>query len=116
MFAASMAPSTHLRRRWVEFVDEEYDVARLADLRHGVFQTLLKFAAVLRACQHAGQVERNHALTTQYLRNAALDDELRQPFDDGGLANARLANEHGVVLRAAREDLHDALDLSRAGR
>ena len=30
----------------------------------------------------------------------AFDDELRQPFDDGGLAHARLADEHGIVLRA----------------
>ena len=36
---------------------------------------------------------------------------LGQSFDDGGLANAWLADEGGVVLRAPREDLDDALDL-----
>ena len=36
------------------------------------------------------------------------------PFDDGGLADARLADQHGVVLRAARQDLHHALDLGLA--
>src|SRR4029079_12020436 len=40
----------------------------------------------------------------------AVDDALGQPLDDGGLADARLAEEDGVVLRAAREDLDDALD------
>ena len=98
----------------MEFVDKEDDVARFADLRHGIFQPLLKFAAVLRARQHAGEVQRDHALAAQYLRDAAFDDELRQPFDDGGLAYARLADEYGVVLRAPGEDLHDALDLPRA--
>ena len=39
------------------------------------------------------------------------DDPLRQPFDDGGLADARLADEDRVVLRAARQHLDDAADL-----
>ena len=39
------------------------------------------------------------------------DDALRQALGDGGLAHARLADQHRVVLLAAREDLDDALDL-----
>src|SRR5262249_15926555 len=39
---------------------------------------------------------------------------LRQALDDGGLTDAGLAHEHGVVLRAPREDLHDPLDLGLA--
>ena len=97
----------------VELVDEEYDVARFADLRHGVFQPFLKFAAYF-APASMPQGRGRHALAAQYLRDAALDDELRQPLDDGGLAHARLADEHGVVLRAPGEYLHDALDLPRA--
>src|SRR5204862_4215502 len=38
-------------------------------------------------------------------------DPLGEALDDGGLADAGLAHEHGVVLRASREDLHDPLDL-----
>ena len=97
----------------MQFVDKEYDVARLADFRHGVFQALLKFSTVFRARQHAGQIERHHALAAQDFGNAALDDELRQPLDDGGLAHAGFADEHGVILGAPRENLHDALDLPR---
>ena len=37
-----------------------------------------------------------------------------EALDDGGLADAGLADQHGVVLRAAREDLHHALDLGLA--
>ena len=40
-----------------------------------------------------------------------LDDALRQALDDGRLAHAGLADQHRVVLGAAREDLHDPLDL-----
>jgi hypothetical protein len=40
-----------------------------------------------------------------------LDDVLGQALDDGGLADTGLADQDGVVLGAAREDLHDPLDL-----
>ena len=31
-----------------------------------------------------------------------------EPFDDGRLADARLANQHRIVFRAPRENLHHA--------
>ena len=45
------------------------------------------------------------------LGDVAGDDALGEALDDGGLADAGLADQHGVVLRAAREDLDDAADL-----
>ena len=45
------------------------------------------------------------------LGHVAADDVGGEALDDGGLADAGLADEHGVVLRAARQHLHDALDL-----
>ena len=50
-------------------------------------------------------------LVLQRLRHVAADDALGQPLHDGRLAHARLADEHGVVLGAARQDLDDAADL-----
>src|SRR5688572_9195708 len=41
-------------------------------------------------------------------------DELCQTFDDRGLSNSRLANEHRVVLLSAGEDFHHTLDFLRA--
>ena len=38
-------------------------------------------------------------------------DALREAFDDGGLADARLADQHRVVLGAAHQHLHQAQDL-----
>ena len=38
-------------------------------------------------------------------------DALREALGDGGLADARLADEHGVVLRPPAEDLDDPPDL-----
>ena len=50
-------------------------------------------------------------LFLQAFGHVAADDALRQPFDDGGLADAGLADEHRIVLRAARQHLDDAADL-----
>ena len=64
----------------------------------------------LRAGDEQAHVEGDDAAVLQALRHVALDDAQGEAFDDGRLADARLADEHGVVLRAAREDLNDAAD------
>ena len=50
-------------------------------------------------------------LSLQPLRHVAVDDAERQPLHDGGLADAGLADQHGVVLGAARQDLDGPPDL-----
>ena len=45
------------------------------------------------------------------LGHVAGDDALGEALDDGGLADAGVADQHGVVLRAAAEHLDDAADL-----
>ena len=50
-------------------------------------------------------------LFCKLFRHIAGDDPLGQPFDDGGLADARLADQRRVVLGAPRQDLHDPVDL-----
>ena len=44
-------------------------------------------------------------------RHVAAHDALREAFDDGRLADARLADQHRIVLGAPREHLDDAADL-----
>src|SRR5262245_2513932 len=98
----------------MQLVDEEDDVAPLHDLLHDLLQALLELAAVLGAGDEGGQVERVDLLALQELGHLARGDPLGEAFDDGGLADARLADQDGVVLLAAREDLHHALDLGLA--
>ncbi len=98
----------------VELVDEEDDVAALGDLFHHLLQALLELAAVLRAGDQGGQVERVDLLVLEQLRNLARVDPRGQALDHGGLADAGLAQQHRVVLGAAGEDLHDPLDLGFA--
>ena len=94
----------------VQLVDEEDRVLRAADLVHHRLDPLLELAAVLRAGDHHRQVEHDDAAVDQQFGDVALDDLLGEALDDGGLADAGLAQQHGVVLRAAAEDLHRPLD------
>ena len=96
----------------VQLVDEGDDLPRgLLDLLEHGLEPLLELAAVLRPGDHRAEVERDESLAAQRLGDVAVDDPLGEALDDGGLADAGFADEHGVVLRAPAEHLHDAADL-----
>ena len=95
----------------VDLVDEQDDVAPRADLLEDLLQTLLEVTAVAAARHERAEVERVELLARQRLGHLVGHDALGEALDDGGLADAGLADEDRVVLRAARQDLHDALDL-----
>ena len=96
----------------VQLVDEEDDLAlRRLDLVEDGLEPLLELAAVLRAGEERTDVERPDALALQPLGDVAGDDPLRESLRDRGLPHARLADQHRVVLRPARQHLDDAADL-----
>jgi hypothetical protein len=90
---------------------KEQDVAAAADLLQNVADALFKLAPVLGAREHARHIERKQPPAPQDLRHPARGQPLRQALDDGRLADARLADERGVILVLAAEDLHDHVDL-----
>jgi len=63
-----------------------------------LFSPLLEFAAVLGAGEQRGHVEHQQPLALQAFRHFLVDDALRQALDDGGLADARLADQHRLFL------------------
>ena len=96
----------------VQLVDEQDDLAlRVGDFLEHRLQPLLELAAVLRAGDERAHVERDDPLVAQAFGHVAADDPLRQAFDDRRLADARLADQHRVVLGAARQHLNHAPDL-----
>ncbi len=99
----------------VQLVDERHNlaVACLDLVEHGL-EPLLELAAILRARHDRAHVERDEALAAQALGNIASDHALREPFDHGGLADTRLADEDWIVLRTARQHLDDSADLGVA--
>ncbi len=96
----------------VQLVDEEDDVALLLGqiVEHGL-EPLFKLAAILGTGHQRPHVERQHPLVLEPLRHFAVDDALGQPFDDGGLADARGTDQHRVVLGTALQHLDGAADL-----
>jgi hypothetical protein len=99
----------------VELVDEEQDAPlALLDLVEHRLQALLELAAVLGAGEQRAHVEREDGAVLQPLGHVAADDALGQALDDRRLADARLADQHRVVLGLARQDADDAADLGVA--
>ena len=86
-------------------------VAGAAQLLDDLLEALLELAAVLGAGHERADVQGQHALVGERLGDVAADDAVRQALGDGGLADARLADERGVVLAPPRQDLDDPLDL-----
>ena len=85
----------------VDLVNEDDGAALVGGdvLEHGL-QAFLELAPVLGTSQQRSHVQRQHALVLQRIGHLAVDDALGQPLDDGGLAHAGLADQHGVVLGA----------------
>jgi hypothetical protein len=95
----------------VQLVDEKDDVVRLYDLLHDDLQAFLELAAVLGPCDQRAEVEGDYAPVHDVLGDIAVDDALCEAFDDRGLSDAGLADDDGIVLCPARQDLQDAVDL-----
>ena len=96
----------------MQLVDKQDDAALgLLDLGQHGLQTLFKFTAVLRACNQCAHIEREDRFVLQRLGHLVRDDPLRKALDDGRLADARFADENGVVLRLAGQDADDIPDL-----
>ena len=93
----------------VHFVDEQDDVAFSAGhfVEHG-FQTLFKLTPIFRSSDKRAHIQRHQLFIAQRFRHIAVHDAQRQAFGDGGLAHTGFADQHGVVLGAARQNLHGA--------
>ena len=112
MLPASIAPSAAPGADdGVQLVDEQDDLALGGvDLLQHRLQPFLELAAVLGPGDQRAHVQRDNPLVLEPLGHVAAHDALGQPLDDGRLADARLADQHGVVLRPPGEDLDDAPD------
>ena len=94
----------------MQFVDEEDHVAGVVHLAEHGLEPLLELAAELRAGDQGAHVEGDQPAVFQAFGHVGVDDPQGQPLGDGRLAHARLADQHGIVLRPPGEHLHDAAD------
>ena len=96
----------------VDLIDEQNDLSfGVSDLLENRFEPFLEFAAIFGPGDQGPHVEGDELSVLQRLRNIAVDDALSEAFDNGGLADARFADQHRVVLGSAAEDLNGAADL-----
>ena len=96
----------------MQLVDEQDDATfGLLHFAQNTLQTILEFAAILRARHHCAQVKRDNVLVAQRGRNVARHNTLRQALDNCRLARARLANKHRIVLGTTRKHLNGTANL-----
>ena len=95
----------------VNLVNKQDDVAAGANLLQNLLQALFKVTAVARTCDQGAQVQGVQVLVLEGFGDVTVHDSLCQALHDGGLTDAGLTNQHGVVLGTAGEDLHDAFHL-----
>ncbi len=77
-------------------------------------QAFLEIAAIARAGDQRAHIQSIDDRIAQHFRHVVLDDLARQPFGDGGLADAGIAHEQRIVLLPAAENLDRALDFGLA--
>ena len=98
----------------VDLVDDQDDIAQTLDLINEALHTALKLAAELGTRHHGGHIQKIDLLVAQFYGDLPFHDLLGQTLRDGSLAHAGLANQAGIVLLAAVEDLNDPLRLLRS--
>ena len=98
----------------MQLVYEDYNVPGPLHLAQHVLYAVFKVAAVLRPGQQRSEVQRYYALVREALRHLTSRDPAGQRLGHGRLAHARLADQDGVVLAAAREYLYAAVELPLA--
>jgi hypothetical protein len=113
MLPASIAPSALPGAdHRVQLVDEQDHAAfLLREIVQHALEALLELTAELGACDQRAHVEREDPLVAKALGHLAVHDALCESFDDRGLADAGLADQHGVVLGATLQHLDRAADL-----
>ncbi len=95
----------------MHLVNDQNDIAAGLDLADEIFHAAFKLAAELRAGHHGGHIQQKDLFVQKLIGHLAVCDLLGKALGDGGLANARLTDQTGIVLLTAVEDLNDALGL-----
>ena len=98
----------------VDLVNEQDDISSSLDFAQQALDPLLELAAELGARHQTGQIQQIDLLVLQADGHIALGNALGNTLGNGGLAHTGFADEAGVVLLAAAQDLDGAVDLAVA--
>ena len=96
----------------VNLIDKEQYVSGLHHFLQDLFDSLFELAAVLRSRNHPREIQGHKAFVRQGFRHFTAYNQLGKSLDNRCLADARLSDQAGVVLRSAAQNLHDTLHLN----
>ena len=95
----------------MDFVDENQGIAVVfRQIIQHAFQAFFKFAAVFCAGNQSRQIQNQKAFVAQGFGHFAIDNTLRQAFNNSGFTHTRLTNQHRVVFGAALQYLNRTAD------
>ena len=90
----------------MQLVNEQHNPARFRrNLRQHCLEPLLELAPVFRTSNQGTHIQRHQPLVAQALWHVPVDDAVRKPFDNRGLADPGFADEYRIVLGSAGQDL-----------
>ena len=95
----------------MNLVDEQDHVVGFAQFAQQRVDPLLEFAAVLRSGYQRRHVQGKNPFIAQCNGHVVIHDPEGEPFDDRRFAYARFADQYGIVLLAAAQNLHEPLYL-----
>src|SRR5262245_29312575 len=95
----------------MQLINKNYVLLAFGKLAHDKFQALFELAAVFCAGDDQRKIEHQNTLAFEKCRNVAVHHSLRQAFDDGGLADAGLADQNRIIFCAAAKNFYEAFDL-----
>ena len=95
----------------MDLINKKDGAAVAVEFFQQVLEPLLKIAAVLGARNHRGHVQCQHPLAAQCRGDLAGCNRLGQRFSQGTFANARLAQQAGIVLLASAQNFYHAFQL-----
>ena len=87
----------------MQLIDKENRVVRAAELFDDLLEALFELAAVLGAGNERADVQGQDTLVHECLGDVTANDPVGQALRDRRLADARLADQRGIVLRPARQ-------------
>ncbi|MNY52258.1 hypothetical protein D3C86_1879090 [compost metagenome] len=98
----------------MKLINEQDDIAGLANFIHDLFETILEFTAVLRPCNNRTHIEGHDTFIFQRFRNFIVNDFLCKAFSNRCFTNPWLTNQHRIVLGSTAQYLNDTLNLLAA--
>ena len=96
----------------VDLIDHQDDIAALLDLTDQALHAALKLTAELGARNQCSKIKQEYFLIPKLVGHLACCDPLGKTFRDGRLTDTGLADQTGVILLTAVEDLDHTLRLN----